>query len=171
MQGLAPAWFNGVDPFDALAWEETVSQFKERFAQGGYLESLLKKYLLDANAFTFAMVPDKDYSRVLAREEAGRLARELEKLGGESSARGSLVEQELKLRDVQQNAQSQNLSCLPTLKASDINREMAKKPLQHGKVGSIPVQWREAPTNGLTYFRGNLSSPEWMRQCLFIDSG
>lgn len=159
MQGLTPAWFNGVDPFDALAWEETVSKFRERFARGGYLESLLKKYLLDANTFTFKMVPNKDFSRVLATEEAGRLAGELEKLGGESSARDSLVEQELKLREVQQNARNQDLSCLPTLKVSDINREMEKNPLQHGKIGSIPVQWREAPTNGLTYFRGNISFP------------
>jgi len=166
MQGLTPGWFNGVDPFDDLAWEETVSKFKERYAQGGHLESLLKKYFLGANTLTFTMAPDKDYGQALVNEEARRLAGELEKVGGESSARDSLVEQEMKLLETQESARSQDLSCLPTLKVGDIPREMEKKPLQHGKIGNVPVQWREAPTNGLTYFRGADSSPTSYRLML-----
>ncbi|KAF8539642.1 Metalloenzyme, LuxS/M16 peptidase-like protein [Trichophaea hybrida] len=153
MQGLTPGWFNGVDPFEDLAWEETVSKFKERYVQGGYLESLLKKYLLDTNTLTFTMAPDKNYGQALVNEEARRLAAELEKVGGESNARDSLVGQEMKLLEIQESARSQDLSCLPTLKVEDIPRKMEKKPLQHGKIGNVPVQWREAPTNGLTYFR------------------
>lgn len=158
MQGLTPAWFNGVDPFDALSWEETVSKFKELYAKGGYLESLLKKYMLDANTLTFTMEPEPSYGKSLTNEEAARLAAEIEKVGGESAARGGLVEQELKLLEIQENARNQDLSCLPTVKVEDIPREMEKKPLQHGKIGNIPVQWRTAPTNGLTYFRGRFCS-------------
>jgi len=123
---------------------------------GGYLESLLKKYLLDSNTLTFTMEPEPNYGQSLANEEAARLAAELEKVGGESAARDSLVEQELKLLEIQENARNQDLSCLPTVKVEDIPREMEKKPLQHGKIGDVPVQWRAAPTNGLTYFRGRV---------------
>ena len=154
MQGLTPAWFNGVDPFDALSWEETVTKFKERYSKGGYLESLLKNYMLDANTFTFTMTPDNNYGANLTSEENKRLAAELEKVGGEIAARDGLVEQELKLLEIQENARTQDLSCLPTVKVSDIPRDMEKKPLQPGTVGNVPVQWRIAPTNGLTYFRG-----------------
>ena len=154
MQVLTPALFNGVDPFDALSWDETVSKFKERYAKGGYLESLLKKYLLDANTLTFTMVPDKGYGQSLVNEETNRLAGELEKLGGEDKARQGLVEQELQLLEIQKNARGQDLSCLPTLKVEDISRELDRKPLQHSRIGNIPIQWRLAPTNGLTYFRG-----------------
>jgi len=156
MQGLTPAWFNGVDPFDALSWEETVSKFKELYAKGGYLESLLKKYMLDANTLTFTMEPEPSYGQSLTNEETARLAAEIEKAGGENAARDSLVEQELKLLEIQENACNQDLSCLPTVKVDDIPREMEKKPLQHGKIGNVPIQWRTAPTNGLTYFRGRL---------------
>jgi Zn-dependent M16 (insulinase) family peptidase len=154
MHVLTPALFNGVDPFDTLSWEETVSKFKERYAKGGYLESLLKKYLLDTNTFTFTMVPDKGYGQNLVNEETNRLAGELEKLGGEDKARQRLVEQELQLLEIQENARGQDLSCLPTLRVEDIPKEIDKKPLQHSRIGSIPIQWRVAPTNGLTYFRG-----------------
>jgi Zn-dependent M16 (insulinase) family peptidase len=154
MNGLTPAWFNGVDPFDALSWQETVTKFKERYSKGGYLESLLKKYLIDANTLTFTMAPDKNYPQNLASEEAARLAAELEKVGGEAKARESLVEGERKLLEIQEAARHQDLSCLPTVKVEDIPREMERKELQHGKIGNVPIQWRTAPTNGLTYFRG-----------------
>jgi Zn-dependent M16 (insulinase) family peptidase len=166
MQGLTPAWFNGVDPFDALSWEETVGKFKERYSKGGYLESLLKQYLLDANTLTFTMVPDKNYGQNLASEEAARLAAELDKVGGEGKAREDLVKQELKLLEIQENARNQDLSCLPTVKVDDIPREMERKPLQHGKIGNVPVQWRTAPTNGLTYFRGMDFSQTAMKMVL-----
>ncbi|KAI5779469.1 Metalloenzyme, LuxS/M16 peptidase-like protein [Geopyxis carbonaria] len=153
MQDLMPSWFNGVDPFDALAWEETVSKFRQRYSEGNYLESLMEKYLLHSNTFTFTMVPDKDYERNLGEQEALRLSTELEKAGGESKARESLVAQELNLLDIQERARNEDLSCLPTLKVDDIPRVVDKNILEQGSIEDVSVQWRIAPTNGLTYFR------------------
>ncbi|KAK5160871.1 Mitochondrial presequence protease, partial [Cryomyces antarcticus] len=65
MQRLKPGWFNGVDPFDALAWQKTVDAFKANYAQGGYLESLLEKYLLNDNTLTFTMEPSTSYGQEL----------------------------------------------------------------------------------------------------------
>jgi Zn-dependent M16 (insulinase) family peptidase len=57
----------------------------------------------------------------------------------------------------------------------DIPREKERKPLRHTEIGDVKVQWREAPTNGLTYFRAvhrleNL--PDELRELipLFTDS-
>lgn len=153
MQGLTPAWFNGVDPFDVLAWESTVTAFKEHYARGGYLESLMDKYLIGTNNFIFTMAPSRDYATDIAAEEAARLAVEIEKLGGEIQARDITTKQETDLAEVQEAAKKQDLSCLPTLKVDDISKVTERKELSHTKIGEVPVQWRVAPTNGLTYFR------------------
>ncbi|KAL7276847.1 Mitochondrial presequence protease [Rhizina undulata] len=153
MQGLTPAWFNGVDPFDVLAWDENVSKFKERYSKGRYLEGLLEKYLLNNNTLIFTMAPSRTYTAEIADEEVTRLAAETKKVGDEIEAREKLTKQEVELLEVQEKARNQDLSCLPTLKVEDISRTFDKAELQHGNIGEVPVQWRIAPTNGLTYFR------------------
>ncbi|RPA92156.1 hypothetical protein L873DRAFT_1710960 [Choiromyces venosus 120613-1] len=169
MHSLTSGWFNGVDPFEALSVEETVSKFKELYAKGGYLEGLLDKYFLNKNTLTFTMAPDRDHSKALAEEEAARLNREIEKFGGEVVAREPLTKQEAKLAEIQEQAKKQDLSCLPTLRVEDIPRNMEKKELKTGEIEGVPVQWRIAPTNGLTYFRAVSSFkdlPEELRMYL-----
>ncbi|KAG0638487.1 Metalloenzyme, LuxS/M16 peptidase-like protein [Tuber brumale] len=153
MQSLTSSWFNGVDPLEALSVEETVSKFKELYAKGKYLEGLLEKYFLNKNTLTFTMVPDRDYSEALVAKEAARLSREIAKFGGEMAAREPLTKQEAELAEIQERAKKQDVSCLPTLKVEDIPRNMEMKELKTGEIEGVPVQWRIAPTNGLTYFR------------------
>ena len=157
MQRLQPGWFNGVDPFDALAWDSTVSEFKKRYARSGYLEGLLEKYLLNDRTLTFTMEPSKSYGDELVAEEAKRLAEKVaevsQRAGGRESARKELTARELALLEVQENARKQDTSCLPMVHVVDIPRSMEKKSTRESSLGSVKVQWREAPTNGLTYFR------------------
>ena len=157
MQRLQPGWFNGVDPFDALAWNETVTEFKRRFDQHGYLESLLEKYLLNDKNLTFTMEPSISYGEKLVAEEAARLGSKISELsksvGGEEIAHKKLTAQEIELLEIQEKARSQDMSCLPTVKVSDIPRQMETKTTRDSTIRDIKVQWREAPTNGITYFR------------------
>ncbi|KAK5141080.1 Mitochondrial presequence protease, partial [Oleoguttula sp. CCFEE 6159] len=157
MQRLKPGWFNGVDPFDALAWQKTVDAFKANYAQGGYLESLLEKYLLNDNTLTFTMEPSTSYGQELVDEEANRLALKIsettEQFSSEEEARKHLERQELELLEVQEKARDSDLSCLPTVHVKDIPRQKEKKGIRDTSLGKVKLQWREAPTNGLTYFR------------------
>ncbi|KAF2016052.1 hypothetical protein BU24DRAFT_462253 [Aaosphaeria arxii CBS 175.79] len=157
MQRLKPGWFNGVDPMEALAWQDTVNAFQERYAQGDFLESLLDKYLLNDNTLTFTMEPSGTYSQELTDEENKRLAEKIsettKQFPSEKEAQEYLEKRELELLEVQENARNQDLSCLPTVHVTDIPREKERKPLRHSNLGDVKVQWREAPTNGLTYFR------------------
>lgn len=157
MMRLLPGWLNGVEPFDALAWDETVAAFKHAFAKEGYLEGLLKKYLLNHQTLCFTMEPSETYRERLAANETKRLADEIsllsDKVGGESEARKHLTARELKLFEAQDAARSQDLSCLPTVYIKDISRKMENKQVRDSLLGDIKVQWREADTNGLTYFR------------------
>ena len=157
MQRLQPGWFNGVDPFDALAWNDIVTAFKQRFAEKGYLESLLGKYLLNDRTLTFTMEPSDTYGEELSSEETTRLAAKITEVtkqaGGEAEAQKQLTARELELLEEQEKASDQDLSCLPTVHVKDIPRKLERKAVRDSKLGDVKVQWREAATNGLTYFR------------------
>ena len=179
MQRIKPKWFDGVDPFESLAWNETVAAFEAELAKGNYLEGLLEKYLLNDNTLTFTMTPSASYGDELVQEESNRLAgkiAEVEKTaGGEAEARAQLEKRESILLTEQGKSSTEDLSCLPTVHVKDIPRQQEKIEVRDSKIDNINVQWREAPTNGLTYFRAintfeNL--PEELRALipLFTDS-
>jgi Zn-dependent M16 (insulinase) family peptidase len=179
MQRIKPGWFEGVDPFEALAWNDTIAAFEAELAKGGYLEGLVKKYLLNDNTLTFTMTPSTTYANDLVSEEASRLATKIEevtkKLGGEAEAREQLEKRELELLEEQGKSNTQDLSCLPTVYIKDIPRQKEAVTLRDSTIDKVKVQWREAPTNGLTYFRAvntfeNL--PDELRELipLFTDS-
>ncbi|KAI4189782.1 MAG: hypothetical protein L6R41_001207 [Letrouitia leprolyta] len=179
MQRLQPAWFNGSDPFDLLAWNDTVNAFKANFAQTGYLEDLLGKYLLNNRCLTFTMDPDENYGAKLVEEENARLSNKIavasQSIGDESQARDQLVKRELELLEAQSKAPTEDLSCLPSVHVNDIPRQMMRKDVRDSKFGDVKVQWREASTNGLTYFRAinnleGLPADLRMLMPLFTDS-
>lgn len=179
MQRIKPKWFEGVDPFESLAWNDTVTAFQSKMKEGDYLEGLLDKYLLNDRVLTFTMEPSASYGEDLVSEEATRLARritEATKLaGGYAEARKQFETKELELLQEQDKSSTQDLSCLPTVHVNDIPRKKDVVNLRDSTVEGVKVQWREAPTNGLTYFRAvntfeNL--PEELRALipLFSDS-
>ena len=157
MQRLQPGWFNGSDPFDMLAWDITVNAFKGNCAQPGYLEGLLKQYLLNDNCMVFTMEPDEGYGSDLVREEESRLTRKIaqisESAGDALGGRSQLVTQEMELIRAQSKAPTEDLSCLPSVHVHDISRQLEKKSVRDSKMEEVAVQWREASTNGLTYVR------------------
>ncbi|KAL8826224.1 MAG: hypothetical protein Q9191_003935 [Dirinaria sp. TL-2023a] len=154
---LQSGWFNGVDPLDALAWNEIVSSFKSRLEGQGYLEGLLQRYLINDHNLTFTMEPSETYGHDLAAEESGRLATKISEVarevGGKDQAYEQLRAREIKLLEAQESARNQDLSCLPTVRVKDVPRQSEKKPIRDSSMGDVRVQWREASTNGLTYFR------------------
>lgn len=151
------SWFNGSHPMKELAWNDVINEFKVLYAKGGYLESLVSKYLLNDNYLTFTMVGSEEFNSKLEQAELARknakFAKVAEAAGGEEAAVKLLVEEELELLKVQESAQHADLSCLPTLHVKDISRTKEKKPVRESTVDDVEVVWREAPTNGLTYFQ------------------
>ena len=157
MQRLQAGWFNGVDLFDMLAWNDTVDVFKQNMAKGRYLEGLIEKYLLTDRHMIFTMEPLETYTEDAAKEESIRLDQKIrqisKKAGGIAEAVKDLNRQEKKLLQTQSAAQNQDLSCLPSVHVQDIPRRQEIKALRDTKIGETKIQWREASTNGLTYFR------------------
>lgn len=176
---LKPKWFNGTDPFDSLAWSDTITQFQANMAKGGYLEGLIEKYLLNDNTLTFTMAPSATYGEELVREEQERLSSRIQKAikeaGSEAKAREHFEKQEQDLLVEQNKTNTEDLSCLPTVYVKDIPRTKEPIAVRDDVTEDVQVQWREAPTNGLTYFRAintlnNL--PDDLRELipLFTDS-
>ncbi|KAH8670244.1 presequence protease-like protein [Tricladium varicosporioides] len=159
MQRLKPHWFEGVDPFEALEWDHTVQSFKKKLEteKGDYLKGLIQRYLLNDRTLTFTMTPSTTYADELAQEEATRLASKISEVekraGGEAEARALLERRELELLEEQGKSNTQDLSCLPTVYVTDIKRIKKQKEVRDSKIENTSVQWRAAPTNGLTYFR------------------
>lgn len=154
---LKPKWFTGVDPFDGLAWNETVAAFEAELSKGGYLEGLMDKYLLNDNTLTFTMSPSPTFGQDLVQEEADRLATKIEavnkQVGGEEAAQKILEQKELELLAEQGKTNTEDLSCLPSVHVKDIPKQKPGPILRHEVVDGVKTQWYEAPTNGLTYFR------------------
>ncbi|KAL2165839.1 hypothetical protein VTG60DRAFT_3724 [Thermothelomyces hinnuleus] len=154
---LKPKWFTGVDPFDSLAWNDTLAAFEAEYAKGGYLEGLMEKYLMNDNTLTFTMAPSAEFVQELAQEEEARLrtkiSKAVEAAGSEEQARAALEQRELALLAEQSKSNTEDLSCLPSVHVQDIPRRKEPLVLQSETVGEVELQLRQAPTNGLTYFR------------------
>ncbi|KAJ5256583.1 Mitochondrial presequence protease [Penicillium angulare] len=157
MEKTISSWFNGSSPMKELAWNDVIEEFKRRYGQPGYLESLVEKYLLNERCMTFTMVGSPTFNKTLDEKEAARkelkLAKLIEQHGTVENAVAKLSEEELELLKVQEDAHNADLSCLPSLRVKDISRQREHKPIRESTVDDVDVVWREAPTNGLTYFQ------------------
>ncbi|KAI0852324.1 Metalloenzyme, LuxS/M16 peptidase-like protein [Daldinia vernicosa] len=154
---LKGKWFSGTDPFNSLAWNDTVAAFEAKLAEGGYLEGLMDKYLLNDNTLTFTMAPSETYGAEIAKEEEDRLLAKIseaaQQAGGEQEVRKFLEQRELDLLVEQNKTNTEDLSCLPTVHVKDIPRQKEPVIVRDEAAHGTTIQWHEAPTNGLTYFR------------------
>ncbi|KAK7934666.1 peptidase M16C associated [Apiospora marii] len=157
VQRIQSKWFTGVDPFDSLAWNSILEAFEANMAKGNYLEGLLEKYFMNDNTLTFTMAPSETYSKDLVVEEEERLASKIKEAtaaaGGETEVHKYLEKRELELLAEQGKSNTEDLSILPTVYVKDIPREKERVEVRDETAHGTTIQWREAPTNGLTYFR------------------
>ncbi|KAJ5333511.1 Peptidase M16 core [Penicillium brevicompactum] len=157
MEKTISTWLNGSNPMKELAWNDVINEFKARYAQPRYLESLVEKYLINDQCMTFTMVGTSTFGKELDDKEVVRkdtkLAQLIEQHGSVEKAVAKLGEEELELLKIQEDAHNADLSCLPSLRVKDISRQKERKPVREAKVDGTDVVWREAPTNGLTYFQ------------------
>ncbi|KAK7995542.1 peptidase M16C associated [Apiospora arundinis] len=157
VQRIQSKWFTGVDPFDSLAWNSIIEAFEANMAKGNYLEGLMEKYFMNDNTLTFTMAPSESYSKDLVVEEEERLASKIKEAtvaaGGEAEVHKYLEKRELELLVEQGKSNTEDLSILPTVYVKDIPREKERIEVRDETAHGTTIQWREAPTNGLTYFR------------------
>lgn len=153
LSSLVPNWVSNVDPIDALKWDSIVTRFKEDYKTKGDMifKELLERKILSQPYFKYTMEPDEAFADKLKEEEEARLAAKVENLSEEDKD----VVYERGLRLLEKQEEKEDLSCLPTVHVSDIDREAKFLRINNKVCNSVPIQSRLSPkTNGLTYFRG-----------------
>nr|XP_018905366.1 PREDICTED: presequence protease, mitochondrial [Bemisia tabaci]XP_018905367.1 PREDICTED: presequence protease, mitochondrial [Bemisia tabaci] len=170
--GLTPVWNHDGNIFGALRVNDRVSHFcKELEKNPKFLQDKVKQYFKDnPHRLTLTMVPDKDFEKKLNEAEKELIKSKVSALSKEELKK--VYQHGLDLRHYQER--EDDFSCLPSLKVSDIKKNIDKTQIATEEHKAIPIQISNQPTNGILYFRGlldikNLSESQKLLLPLFCN--
>ncbi|XP_070570362.1 presequence protease, mitochondrial-like isoform X2 [Ptychodera flava] len=151
ISSLMPSWNHGGDPMVNLQINKCVDQFKKSMAENPrFLQDKIEAYFkCNTHKLTLTMSPDSEYEAKKSAEEQVLLQEKLNSLSEDQKT--EVFNHGIELAKIQNS--KEDLSCLPTLKISDINPELKRTQVKKAIIESVPVQLCEQPTNGVTYFR------------------
>uniref|UniRef100_A0A4W6C8K2 Presequence protease, mitochondrial n=1 Tax=Lates calcarifer TaxID=8187 RepID=A0A4W6C8K2_LATCA len=155
---IASSWNHDGDPVQLLQISDSVAKFRQSLAENPrFLQDKVKHYFKEnTHRLTLSMSPDEAYLEKQAKAEEEKLQKKIQALS--DSDRKEIYEKGLELLTAQ--SKTQDASCLPALKVSDIEPTIPITPVHisaAGTVQCVPVQYCEQPTNGLVYFRAMCS--------------
>ncbi|XP_040910591.1 presequence protease, mitochondrial isoform X2 [Toxotes jaculatrix] len=152
---IASSWNHDGDPIQLLQISDSVAKFKQALVENPrFLQDKVKHYFKEnTHRLTLSMSPDEAYLEKQAEAEEEKLQEKIRALS--DSDRKEIYEKGLDLLAAQ--SKTQDASCLPALKVSDIEPTIPITPVQISTAGGVPVQYCEQPTNGLVYFRAMCS--------------
>ncbi|XP_076602007.1 presequence protease, mitochondrial [Chaetodon auriga] len=152
---IASSWNHDGDPVELLQINESVAQFRQALKENPrFLQDKVRHHFKEnTHRLTLSMSPDEAYMEKQAKAEEEKLQRKIQALSDRD--REEIYEKGLELLDAQ--SKTQDASCLPALKVSDIEPTIPVTPVQISAAGGVPVQYCEQPTNGLVYFRAMCS--------------
>uniref|UniRef100_A0A3Q1EMH6 Presequence protease, mitochondrial n=1 Tax=Acanthochromis polyacanthus TaxID=80966 RepID=A0A3Q1EMH6_9TELE len=152
---IASSWNHDGDPVELLRISESVAKFRQALKENPrFLQDKVKHYFKEnTHRLTLSMSPEDAYLEKQAKAEEEKLHKKIEVLS--DSDRKEIYEKGLELLAAQ--SKTQDASCLPALRVSDIEPTIPITPLEMSLTGGVPVQYCEQPTNGLVYFRAMCS--------------
>ncbi len=141
-------WIHGGDPVSAIDFDETLAKLKTNLKEGSFLENQIKKYLLDnPHRVKVVLKPDATLEKTRSDQLEELLAKRKEELSEEEKKK--IVQDALDLKAFQEA--KEDLSCLPTLKVSDIPKEIRfVDPVKKG-FKDHNITFYDRPTNGIIY--------------------
>jgi presequence protease len=149
-----------------------IDKLRQEIARGAFFQKLIRKYFLENQSrLVLTMRPDVNFDDKFKVGEKTLLAAKLDALS--EADRKNVYEQGLALLEAQEKPD--DLSSLPTLTVKDIPVKVEIHPVEKELSGKVPVQWRIAPTNGISYFKAMSSLnglPDHLRPylALFADA-
>ncbi|KAJ8396104.1 hypothetical protein AAFF_G00021770 [Aldrovandia affinis] len=152
---VASCWNHDGDPVELLRISDNVSRFRQCLKDDPhYLQEKVRHFFKDnPHRLTLSMSPDQSFYEKQAKAEQDKLQQKTQALS--ESDRKDIYAKGLQLLAAQST--SQDASCLPALKVSDIEPTIAATLVEMGSAGRVPVQFCEQPTNGMVYFRAMCS--------------
>ncbi|XP_051983778.1 presequence protease, mitochondrial-like [Xyrauchen texanus] len=148
---IASCWNHDGDPVQLLKISERVSRFRKCLKENPrYLQEKVQHYFKDnTHRLTLSMSPDERFLEKQAEAEEQKLQWKIKNLTEVDHK--DIYEKGLQL--LADQSTTQDASCLPALKVSDIEPTIPYTPVQLDTSGGVPVQYCEQPTNGMVYFR------------------
>jgi len=148
------SWFDGVSPMEQLEWTSRIERLKNEISAGPFFQNLIRKYFLENQSrLVLTMRPDEKFDENFKSKERALLSERVESLSEEDKKK--IVEEGLALLAAQETPD--DISSLPTLTVKDIPVKGETHATEKETIGEIPVQWRIAPTNGITYLTATSS--------------
>lgn len=131
--------------------EHLLSAFKTKLAENPRLfQDELSQFVgRDKPYFQFEMAPSETFDADRAAAESKLLAEKLASMTDEDKSVAITKAQELE----RATQSKQDLEVLPSVKASDISRDIRKYPVTQSVLGNIPMVTRETGTQGISYVR------------------
>ncbi len=152
MRMLGP-WLHGGEPLDALDFDAQLLELRKQLAAGPYLQDLLRRWLLDnPHRVTLLLEPDQK----LREEEDLAIEEKLAKLaaGLDDAQKQQIIDQAKALQQSQE--EEEDLSCLPTLELSDIEKSEPAVAAREEELAGVPLTFCDQPTNGIGFIALNL---------------
>lgn len=142
------AWIHGGDPVSALNFETHVEQLRNELDQGPFFENLLRRYLLDnPHRVSLLLKPDTELGPL--QEQATRQQLDALQAALSDEEKAGIIERAAQLKQAQES--EEDLSCLPTLELTDIDRQEQAVVADDEQLQSVPVSWFAQPTNGIGF--------------------
>ncbi|KAK2868569.1 hypothetical protein Q7C36_000440 [Tachysurus vachellii] len=148
---IASCWNHEGDPVQLLKISDTVSRFRQCLHDNPhYLQDKVRHYFKDnTHRLTLSMSPDEQYLEKRKKVEHEKLQQKVQDLTDVDYK--AIYEKGLQL--LAEQSKTQDTTCLPALKVSDIEPTIPHTSVQMGTAGGVPIQYCEQPTNGMVYFR------------------
>lgn len=149
--GLASVWNHDADPVQLIQVGEHVQRFREMLAENPHiLQDKVQEYFKNnPHRLTLTMNSDPDYLAKQTAQEKERLAKKVVAL---TDADCEHIKQR-GLELLEKQMAKEDLSCLPSLKVSDIDPKIKPERVETTNCSGISLQYSKQPTNGVTYIR------------------
>ncbi|XP_066511375.1 presequence protease, mitochondrial-like [Hoplias malabaricus] len=148
---IASCWNHDGDPVELLKISENVSRFRQCLQENPrFLQDKVQRYFKEnTHRLTLSMSPDELYVEKQRSLEQEKLQQKTQALTATDCQ--DIYQKGLQL--LSEQSKTQDVSCLPALKVSDIAPTIPHTPVEVGTAGGVPVLYCEQPTNGMVYFR------------------
>lgn len=145
--GISGVWFHGGDAISALLLDKDLDTLKQELEKGPFFENLIRKYMIDnTHRIMFILKPDS----TLEEKENSRVRQELDKIKADLTPdQLAKIQADNHQLDELQNSE-EDLSCLPTLKISDIPKDIFMMA-PSSEYETIPATCYRQPTSGIFY--------------------
>lgn len=145
------SWLYEREPFEGLKYKAPLEAMKAKLAAGEPIfQDLLKEMLANQHRVTVELKPDIDVSKNIEEKEKTRLEQAKASMSSDEVDEAVTTTKELKVKQETPDT-SEALSCVPTLKISDIPKKTSTVPTDISEEDGVTVLRHDLFTNEILY--------------------